>query len=506
MNRKYFSRTIFGAALLLLAACTNDELTDGDSLPEGRYPLQIGKVTLTAEVSEQPWTRVAETADGMGSEFKPRDEISVSLGSETAIYTYDGSKWTTTTPIYWQNTQPTTVTAKFPVSDQMDFTQQNTKGLTYVMTGSAANANYNAPANLTFKHQLAKVRVVLTGSNTDKVQAVSVYSYPTATRDGQGRLTHYGDPAYYPMHKATYNGNDYWEANMVPGIMNADYSFQITSNSGKNVNVKLDNNVTLTAGQVHTITIEVKSPVPDNAKPVTGDNISDNGNYVVRGNHTGTITITSGSPHIYLDNATVSVSSGNAINITGGNPTIHVVGENNSVTSSSGAGIYVAENSTVTVTSTSRNNVLTAKGGNGGNGIGGYSSDKSSTNSGDITISNVTIHAYGSDSGSELYAPGIGGAGSASCKTITIDNATVYAYGTGESYYNITGAAIGSGIYQNEQGSHSTITIRNNSNVNVKRGNYLSDYIGHSGSADNKATATDGIDATVDKSTVTKLN
>ena len=43
------------AAALLLSACSQDELTENSTtLPEGEYPLQIGSVTLTAEVSEQP--------------------------------------------------------------------------------------------------------------------------------------------------------------------------------------------------------------------------------------------------------------------------------------------------------------------------------------------------------------------------------------------------------------------------------------------------------------------
>lgn len=42
-------------AALLLSSCSQEELGEqGMALPEGEYPLQIGSVTLTAEVSEQP--------------------------------------------------------------------------------------------------------------------------------------------------------------------------------------------------------------------------------------------------------------------------------------------------------------------------------------------------------------------------------------------------------------------------------------------------------------------
>ena len=77
-------------AALLLPACSQDEPTENSTaLPEGEYPLQIGSVSLTAEVSEQPWTRVSENqTDGMGSVWTHDDKIGVRIGDseETGIY------------------------------------------------------------------------------------------------------------------------------------------------------------------------------------------------------------------------------------------------------------------------------------------------------------------------------------------------------------------------------------------------------------------------------------
>ena len=48
-------------AAILFTACTQDELAEqGNTLPDGEYPLQIGSVNITAEASEEPWTRVTE--------------------------------------------------------------------------------------------------------------------------------------------------------------------------------------------------------------------------------------------------------------------------------------------------------------------------------------------------------------------------------------------------------------------------------------------------------------
>lgn len=81
------------ALVSLFAAYSNeDDTTDrGTTLTDGPYPLQIGTVTVTAEVSDGTQTRVAETDDGTGSVFEYGDAITVQLGGETAIYTFNGT-------------------------------------------------------------------------------------------------------------------------------------------------------------------------------------------------------------------------------------------------------------------------------------------------------------------------------------------------------------------------------------------------------------------------------
>ena len=200
----------------------------------------------------------------------------------------------------------------------------------------------------------------------------------------------------------------------------------------------------------------------------------------MKGNYTKRITITGGSPHIYLKDANINVEdvrNDNAIHITSGSPTIHVLGEN-SVSVPYGAGIFVAENSTVTIVGHKREDKLTARGGNGGSGIGA----SLSANAGNIHISNVTVEAHGS--GLDGLSAGIGGALMYSCGTITIENATVHAYGTLRS--DIKTPGIGSGYPYDPYGggnppSIPVVTI-SNSEIHTHRssngngGN--ADYIG----------------------------
>lgn len=57
MNRLRLIKTAYTAlACLMLAACASDELTDGtvQDLPEGKYPLQISSITMSAESTAEP--------------------------------------------------------------------------------------------------------------------------------------------------------------------------------------------------------------------------------------------------------------------------------------------------------------------------------------------------------------------------------------------------------------------------------------------------------------------
>lgn len=433
MKRNRLFPAICLAAALLLSACSQDEPTENSTaLPEGEYPLQIGSVTLSAEVSEQPWTRMAESTDGMSSEFKAGDAIGVSLYGKTATYTYDGNTWTSEAPLYWKDKNYATVTAWYPVEEEIDFTQQDVKGLTYLLKGTSnTDADYDTPANLTFAHQLAKVRVVLEGTKATEVQQVYVRSYPKSVNN-QGDLgeTTGGDPIYVPMMEATYNGQRCWEANLRKGYLDENNSFQVANADGVRVQVT-QGRVNIEAGHVHTIKVNVGE-----AQPVEGE-ISDDDYYLVSEARNEPVTITGGSPTVYLKGASIDVSDGPAISITGGTPTIHVIGEGNSVSSSNNTGIAVSNGATVTITGNSTADALTAKGGTSdgydmnvtvGAGIG---SPVGGTKGGNIIIRNVTVNATG---GKAIYNYVAGGAGIGSssngiCGDITIANAVISATG-----------------------------------------------------------------------------
>lgn len=500
-------------AAILFTACTQDELAEqGNTLPDGEYPLQIGSVSITAEASEEPWTRVSESTDGKSSVWETNDEFYVKFegSDEVGIYKITDAATGAVEPvksIYWKNTQPANIIAWYASPQPNSANRMNLRnqddGLAYVLRATADNASYDTPVSLQFTHQLAKVRVVTKG--TVNVRHIAVTNAPLGCSVQDGIVTSgVNEPVDNYLYETKYEGiGTCWEICLPPCSVQ---QFMVMSEAGGSSYFDIDNSVTLEAGKVHTITITAVidgTQTIDLSTLTDTHEINDNGTYYVTGAGSYGIKVTNGNPEIYLEDAQISVTDGNAIDITGGNPTIHVKGNDNEVSSSDGAGIYVAESSTVTITGRSRDDALTTRGGNGGSGIGG-----NHATCGNIEISNMTVHAHGSDEHGDFLSAGIGGSGNNGCGTITIDNATISAYGASDGAAgNMSSPGIGGGLRGNTKGTYSTITIKNNSQVSVQRGSNRSDYIGSGGSTTNPANSPNGIDATVDEtSTITPLN
>lgn len=324
-------------AAILLAACSQDELAEqGNTLPEGEYPLQIGSVSITAEASEEPWTRVTEKPDGSGSVWQPDDAITVSLNGETATYTYDGSAWTSDAPLYWKNTQTAEVTAWYPVVETVDLSDQSS-GLVYVLRATADNASHNTPVNLQFEHQLAKVRVVAKG--TAEVRNITIPRVPTIYFIDEGKITGLDNISTggIPMLRVEREGiGTCWEASVGPDVEIQRFIIDA-------MGCELTSPVTTQAGALHTITITANSKGTQTIDLSNSDyEINDDGTYYFSGTASHAIRVTNGNPDIYLEDAQISVSSGNAIDIQDGSPTIHVRGERNTVASTDNTGIAVS--------------------------------------------------------------------------------------------------------------------------------------------------------------------
>ena len=263
MKKRHSIHLLLAAAALLLAtaACTQDELADGDRLPEGQYPLEIARITLGVEGGEaQPWgapqTRVSETGDGTGSKFDADDKFAVQIDGEGEVGTYtvqnDGSV-EAEIPLYWSDRDEAhTVTAWYPATGgTLDLSDQS-QSLAYLLGGSGTG-DYQTPVTLTFAHRLAKVRVTPSDDALDQVQSLQLYTYTQCTYE-KGKAGQGSQEGWIEMKKCEYTENGAtitcWEANVVPGYTitklqangteERNLSAAITPEAGKFYNITLN--------------------------------------------------------------------------------------------------------------------------------------------------------------------------------------------------------------------------------------------------------------------------
>ena len=261
MKKRHSIHLLLAAAALLLAtaACTKDELADGDRLPEGQYPLEIARITLGVEGGEaQPWgapaTRVSENGDGTGSVFDAGDRFAVQIDGEEGIYiVQDDGSIKAESPLYWSDSGEHTVTAWYPATGgTLDLSDQS-QSLAYLLGGSGTG-DYQTPVTLTFAHRLAKVRVTPTGDALGEVQSLQLYTYTQCTYE-KGTVVQGSQEGWIEMKRCEYTENGVsftcWEANVVPG-------YEITKLMANNDNKERDLSSAITpeAGSYYNITLD----------------------------------------------------------------------------------------------------------------------------------------------------------------------------------------------------------------------------------------------------------
>lgn len=438
------------SVLLSLASCSQDELAEqGTSLPDGMYPMTFTVVQAVPEST--PQTRVAESGDGMSSQWTNDDRIKITVNGpgnnmEAEMLRINGV-FVPDKRLYWQNTNDATVNAWYSniegkgtmSSDYTVSLADQSSGLAYVLKTDPIPANYKTgDIVLNFYHQLAKIRVKLDngsyqGDLSNATVKVKGYTSCTVT---DGDVSGGSEEGYITMHR---NG-DWYEANLVPGTLQTSETFEIISADGKTTKASLkEDNVTLEKGIVHEITINVES------KFILIDNVDE-------------YTVTQNKPIIIRGDVTVNFKDykvnecyeGATIKIESGNPTLIFEGTNSIECGE--APILLAPDAGVTIKGSTENNKdsqLTVKSGNNYPGIGsGYVGKDETTpkSCGNINIENITLYAYGSVQSTKTSAAiGTPGGNAGSCGDITITNSTVHAQGGPGA------AAIGTGgnVYSN---------------------------------------------------------
>lgn len=447
------------AGAFILASCSSEEMTDNqvEALPDGMYPLTF--TATQGEVVATPQTRVSDSdVDGQHkSSWTAGDQIKVKVSDNNGnnmetICTLDaGGNITAYNPqLYWQTTGNYTINAWYS-----NITGQNTtsgtvtldkqsSGLAYVLkTEQLTDQNYkNGDIALTFKHQLAKVRVKLTGDKAAAVTDVKVKGYTTCTVI-DGEVSNKGNETYFSMRK---NGN-YYEANLVPQTINSNDFIQLN----EKVQATVTGITKLEAGNVYTITIEVK-PV----SITDGGTITESGDYLMNGSYSQTITIQNGE-NVTLTLNNVKSTAGTAIKVESGSPTIIVQGENSFTNTGLPIVIHLDGNdANVTLRGKEGGKLSVTAGGNNAAKsaiIGGAANAEA----GNITIRDMEISITGiNDMRAAVIGTGIGFEAKASCGDIYMENTILNVNGT------VYCAVIGAGMAQNYNTSCGNITIKLN--------------------------------------------
>lgn len=435
MKRNRLLRYGFPLALLLatglLTACTQDELTDGNrtSLSEGKYPLQIGNVNITADVDAQPWgagapqTRVSENDDRNSScwDWNGTEVIGVQIEGSTKSGRYhllDTYTLSSEIPVYWENTQAHKVRAWYPADGNVALDNQTIdNGLAYALYAETAEAvDYKTEGiTLPFNHKLAKVRVKLEGEKAANVESVEIKTYTSCTLNADGTLTEGDTEDFIPMVKATYNnGETCWEANVMPSQI-----IELVKVNDKEIS--LSTSITPLEAKVNTITLTVgKAAMNPDELP---NEISDNEEYTISGTGTKGITITGGSPTIIFKD--VTLTSETAVSIIGGSPKLIFEGTTSLESTGNGKGaISLSGGASVDI---SGSGTLNLKANTADYNVAGWDEGAILGSAGGKTCGDISITGVTLSIGANSYNAAIGsGEKGSSCGNIVITDASVH--------------------------------------------------------------------------------
>ena len=251
------------ALLFALAACTQDELTDDNRLPEGEYPVFIRATGLSVEATPQAAPSTRATVDG---DWQGVQTVALKMGDAVKEYTVTAStdfKSATLSrendPYYWTSRDPITVSAWCPF-DKADITQmpavkvaEDQSKLADFQNSDFISAEnrkveFNNPT-LEFTHRTARVTIELKpGTGFTSVAGATVSLVSLSAYNGN------------PTAIKTYNasGNTY-EALAAPQTVAAGNPFVRVELGGGTFYFRPQNNVVLEAGSRYKYTVKVNA-------------------------------------------------------------------------------------------------------------------------------------------------------------------------------------------------------------------------------------------------------
>ena len=251
------------ALLFALAACTQDELTDDNRLPEGEYPVFIRATGLSVEATPQAAPSTRATVDG---DWQGVQTVALKMGDAVKEYTVTAStdfKSATLSrenaPHYWTSRDPITVSAWWPFNNA-DITQMPAVKVAEDQSQLAdfQNSDFISAENQTvkfddptleFTHRTARVAIELKPGTGFTSVAGATVSLVSLSADN-------GNPTAIKTYNAS--GNTY-EALTAPQTVAAGKPFVKVELGGGTFYFRPQNNVVLEAGSRYKYTVKVNT-------------------------------------------------------------------------------------------------------------------------------------------------------------------------------------------------------------------------------------------------------
>lgn len=252
------------ALLIALTACTQNELADGNRLPEGEYPVVIRATGLSVEATPQAAPSTRATVDG---DWQGVQTVALKMGDAVKEYTVtpnsaDNTKATLSRendPHYWTSRDPITVSAWWPLDDT-DITRIPAVKVAEDQSKLAdfQNSDFISAENQTvkfddptleFTHRTARVAIELKpGTGFTSVDGATV-SLVSLSADN-------GNPTAIQTYHAS--GNSY-EALTAPQTVAKGKPFIQVELDGGNFYFRPQNDVVLEAGNRYKYTVKVNA-------------------------------------------------------------------------------------------------------------------------------------------------------------------------------------------------------------------------------------------------------
>lgn len=252
---------LIGCGLLFMGACDSSiNLEEGSTyLPAGRFPLEFSRFG-DALPRDSAASRITEDRNNVSCYWSEGDRIGIRVkgggndGQGTCTLSADGG--IENTGLFWHTSLPASVSAWYPADGKEISLVNQRRRLSYVLLAGPVQSDYKGgPIRLVFHHQLAKVRILLTGNMGWLLKAqLSILGYTSCSFQGEEFVP--GKEKGYISMRTLRGRKRYYEANVFPMTIQKGEDILLISILFSKKRFTLEEEVTLEAGKMYTFELD----------------------------------------------------------------------------------------------------------------------------------------------------------------------------------------------------------------------------------------------------------